>query len=137
MGKKMRFLKKKEVMQLDGARNDSEFLENFRRFQFTVLKDPSGVFKDLPRQHPKAPIKRKVKKVKKEKEGKRKKKKKKRKGKKESEAKEQRVKLAVPREYECPINYNLMKDPVLIRTSGIPTTGSQSLNGSRRMAVTR
>merc|ERR1712228_501031 len=66
-----RFLKKKEVMEMEEAKNNPNFFDDFRRYQFTVFEDPSGTFKNLPCQHPKAPIKRqnvnqmKVKKVKK------------------------------------------------------------------------
>ena len=128
-----RYLKKAEVMALAGKESKNKnFGQEFRKFQFIVVKDPTGTFKNLPCQHPNAPIKRanleqmikatakkrgekvrkkeNVKKVREKK--KRSKERKKTKSKKKNKGEEPNP------EFCCPINYDLMEDPVIVRQSG-------------------
>eukprot|EP01084_Bolivina_argentea_P089165 160937_1 len=68
---KRRQLKKKEIENIG---NGSLDYNTFKRYQFTVIKDPSKTFISLPCQHPKAPNKhvhRKKKGIKKKKKRKR------------------------------------------------------------------
>lgn len=129
-----RYMKKAEVMALAGKESKNKnFAQEFRKFQFIVVEDPSGTFKNLPCQHPNAPIKRtnleqlikatakkrgekvrkkeNVKKVR-EKKKKRSKERKKKKSKKKRKGEEPNP------EFCCPINYDLMEDPVIVRQSG-------------------
>eukprot|EP01083_Nonionella_stella_P197445 725920_1 len=48
---KRRQLKKKEIQ----TNHTDEYFDKFRRYQFTVLQDPSGTFNLTPCKHPKAP----------------------------------------------------------------------------------